>query len=183
MCQPYQCKFHIILDSNLYIFGGVNPLSLPPHWVIALTSPPNPVTTIINFYSREVLSLDLNHPLIVLRSMVGIGDINIPRCSPHTTVLDGKIYVWDGFWYYIGSVGWMLRLRWATSGGGRPIKWIQNQKGGRSEPTKHPPTAKLVSQRLNSNLFRKSSVPEIFLFLVLFRPVLYIGILGRLFPQ
>ena len=93
MCQPYQCKFHIILDSNLYVFGGVNLLSLPPHWVIALTSPPNPVTTIINFYSREVLSLDLNHPLIGLRSMVGIGDINIPRCSPHTIVLDGKIYV------------------------------------------------------------------------------------------
>ena len=77
----------------------------------------------------------------------------------------------------------MLRLRWTTDGGGRPTKQIPNQKEGRSEPTKHPPTAKLVSQRVNSNLFRKSSIPEIFLTLVLFGPVLYIGTLGQLFPQ
>ncbi|KAL4615032.1 hypothetical protein ACB092_07G095100 [Castanea dentata] len=44
-----------------------------PHRVIALTSPLNPVT-IINFDSREVLSLNLNHPLIGLKSRVGIGD-------------------------------------------------------------------------------------------------------------
>ena len=77
----------------------------------------------------------------------------------------------------------MLRLRWTTDGGGRPTKQIRNQKEGWSEPTKHPPMAKLVSQRLNSNLFRKSSIPKIFLTLVLFRPVLYIGTLGRLFLQ
>ena len=32
---------------------------------------------------------------------------------------------------------------------------------GRSEPTKHPPMAKLVSQGWNSNLFQESSVQEI----------------------
>ena len=46
----------------------------------------------------------------------------------------------------------MLRLRWTADGGGRPTKQIPNQKEGRSEPTKHPPMAKLVSQEWNSNL-------------------------------
>ena len=64
-------------------------------------------------------------------------------------------------WCCTKSVGWTLRLRWTTSGCGRPTIWIQNQKGGRSEPTKHPPIAKLVSQGWNSNLFQESSVQEI----------------------
>ena len=46
----------------------------------------------------------------------------------------------------------MLRLRWTADGGGRPTKQIPNQKEGWSEPTKHPPMAKLVSQEWNSNL-------------------------------
>ena len=86
----------------------------------------------------------------------------------HSTLCPGKTskcnmsFPTDGAnWYYTGSVGWMLRLRWATSGGGRPVKWIQNQKGGQSEPTKHPPMAKLISQRWNSNLFQELSVQEI----------------------
>ena len=40
----------------------------------------------------------------------------------------------------------MLRLRWTTDGGGRPTKQIPNQKEGRSEPTKHPPMVKLVTE-------------------------------------
>ena len=72
-----------------------------------------------------------------------------------------SMWLQDQDWCYTGSVGWMLRLRWTTSGGGRPIKWIQNQKGGRSEPTKHPPIVKLVSQGWNANLFQESSVQEI----------------------
>ena len=88
--------------------------------------------------------------------------------SNHSTLCLGKInhkctiLPIDGTnWCYTGSVGWMLWLWWTTSGGGRLVKWIQNQKGGQSEPTKHPPMAKLVSQRWNSNLFQESSVPEI----------------------
>ena len=68
----------------------------------------------------------------------------------------------DGFnWCCTKSVGWTLQLRWTTSGCGRPTIWMQNQKGGRSEPTKHPLMAKLVSQGWNSNLFQQSSVQEI----------------------
>ena len=87
--------------------------------------------------------------------------------SNHSTLCLGKtnrkctILPTDGAnWCYTGSVGWMLRLRWTTSGGGRPTKWIQNQKGGWSEPTKHPPMVKLVSQGWNPNLFLESSVQE-----------------------
>ena len=61
-------------------------------------------------------------------------------------------------WCCTESVGWTLWLRWTTRGCGKPTKWIQNQKGGRSEPTKHPLMAKLVSQGRNSNFFWKSSV-------------------------
>ena len=43
-------------------------------------------------------------------------------------------------------INWTLRLRWTTSGCGRPTKWTHNQKRGWSGPTKHPPMAKLVSQ-------------------------------------
>ena len=57
----------------------------------------------------------------------------------------------------------MLRLRWTTDGGGRPTKQIPNQKEGRSEPTKHPPMVKLVSQGWNSNLILEFSVQRFFL--------------------
>ena len=56
-------------------------------------------------------------------------------------------------WYCTESVGWTLRLRWTTSGCGRPTKWTRNQKRDWSGPAKHPPMAKLVSQEWNSNFF------------------------------
>ena len=56
-------------------------------------------------------------------------------------------------WCYTESVGWTLRLRWTTSGCGRPTKWTCKQKGDRSGPAKHPPMAKLVSQEWSSNFF------------------------------
>lgn len=77
----------------MYIFGGVNSLPLPPYRVTTLTSPLNPITTLINFYSREVSSLDLNNSLTSIKSRAGIGDMNIPKRNPYTVVLDGKICV------------------------------------------------------------------------------------------
>ena len=109
--------------------------------------------------------------------------------SNHSTLCPRKTSVICRFptdgsnWCCTGLIDWMLQLRWTTSGGGRPTKWIPNQKEGRSEPTKHPPMVELVSQEWNSNLFLEFSVQEIFLTIVLFRSVLYIGTLGRLFPQ
>ena len=68
-------------------------------------------------------------------------------------------------WCCTESVGWMLQFRWTTSGCGRPTKWTRNQKGGRSEPAKHPPMAKLVSQGWSSNFLgvkcqRKCTYPR-----------------------
>ena len=63
-------------------------------------------------------------------------------------------------WCCTESVGWMLQLRWTTSGCGRPTTWIHNQKGGQSGPTKHPLMAKLVLQGWNYNFFWESSVWE-----------------------
>ena len=57
----------------------------------------------------------------------------------------------------------MLRLRRTADGGGRPTKQIPTQKEGRSEPTKHPPMAKLVSQEWNSNLILGVVFREFFL--------------------
>ena len=54
-------------------------------------------------------------------------------------------------------------IRWTTDGGGRPAKQISNQKEGRSEPTKHSPMVKLVSQGWNSNLILEFSVQRFFL--------------------
>lgn len=101
----------------MYIFGGVNSLPLPPYRVTTLTSPLNPVTTLINFYSREVSSLDLNNSLTSIKSRAGIGDMNIPKRNPYTVVLDGKIYVWRGvhLYYYPEISGWMKVFRSLTT--------------------------------------------------------------------
>ena len=94
VCQLCQCKFHITLDSNMYVFGGVNSLPLPPYRVTTLTSSLNSVTTTINFYSREDPSLDLNNSITSIKSRAVIGAMNILKCNSHIAVLDSKIYVW-----------------------------------------------------------------------------------------
>lgn len=75
--------------------------------VTTLTSPLNPVTTTINFYSREAFRLDLNNSLNSIKSRVGIEDMNIPKRNPHIAVLNGKIYVWGGIHldYYLETSG------------------------------------------------------------------------------
>ena len=91
----------------MYVFGGVNSLPLPPYRVTTLTSSLNPITTTIDFYSREDPSLDLNNSITSIKSRVGIGAMNILKCNPHTAVLDGKIYVWCGVHpnYYLETFG------------------------------------------------------------------------------
>ena len=100
-------------------------------------------------------------------SLDGLAGIPWPS-SNHSTLCLGKtnhkrtLFPTNGAnWYYTESVGWTLWLRWTTSGCRRPTIRIQNQKEGRSEPTKHPPMAKLVSQGWSSNLFQELSIQEI----------------------
>lgn len=110
LCHRYECKFHVILHSHLYVIGGVESLPLPPQRVTDFTLPPNRIKTTINFYSKEVASFNLDLPPTAPGLTKDVTrEMNIPRCNPHTAVVDGKIYVWGGFHpeYYPETSGWM----------------------------------------------------------------------------